>query len=211
MPPVRPSQAEVVSVPEAEIGRIREDMPARFYVDAHQGVFFTGKVSQIRLAATTVSNVVTYTVLVDADNPTGLLLPGMTANVTFEVARSAEDALRVPTPALRWKPTEDLDPWIDAPEGAGGERPKGERGGRAKGGAGDRKVGRVYVKNASGRLQLVPVKLGPTDGAVTVVTPLRGTLEEGAEVVVSVIKEEEAKTTNPFGPPAMGGSRRGMR
>ena len=61
-------------------------------LDAYPERPFEGTVSQVRLASTTVQNVVTYTVLVDASNPRGLLLPGMTANVTFEISRSAADA-----------------------------------------------------------------------------------------------------------------------
>src|SRR5262249_34328042 len=74
------------SVPEADVGKIHEQQPARFGVDAHPDRVFEGIVSQVRLASTTVQNVVTYTVMVDAFNPDGLLLPGMTANVTFEIS-----------------------------------------------------------------------------------------------------------------------------
>src|SRR6185503_13397322 len=62
------------SVPEADVGRIREGQRARFTVDAHPERTFEGSVSQVRLASTTVQNVVTYTVLIDATNPEGLLL-----------------------------------------------------------------------------------------------------------------------------------------
>jgi HlyD family secretion protein len=100
------------SVPEADVGKIHEKQPARFGVDAHPDRVFEGVVSQVRLASTTVQNVVTYTVMVDANNPDGLLLPGMTANVTFEISRSAKDAMRVPASALRLQPPADL---LDAP------------------------------------------------------------------------------------------------
>jgi len=89
------------SIPEADVGKIKEGQHARFTVDAHPERTFDGAVSQVRLASTTVQNVVTYTVLVDASNPEGLLLPGMTANVTFEIAKSAKDALYVLAAVLR--------------------------------------------------------------------------------------------------------------
>jgi HlyD family secretion protein len=101
------------SVPEADVGRLREGQKAHFTVDAHPDRGFDGLVSQVRLASTTVQNVVTYTVLVDASNPEGLLLPGMTANVTFEIQRSAKDALTVPATALRLQAPPDL---VDNPE-----------------------------------------------------------------------------------------------
>jgi HlyD family secretion protein len=101
------------SVPEADVGRIQEGQKAHFTVDAHPERTFEGAVSQVRLASTTVQNVVTYTVLVDASNPRGLLLPGMTANVTFEIQRSAKDTLTVPASALRLQAPPEL---VDNPE-----------------------------------------------------------------------------------------------
>src|SRR5207237_305523 len=74
------------SVAEADIGRIKEEMDVTFTVDAYRNDRFKGKVSQIRLSATTVQNVVTYTVIIDAANPGTKLLPGMTANVSFDSA-----------------------------------------------------------------------------------------------------------------------------
>lgn len=193
------------SVPEAEIGRLHEGQPATFDVDAHPERTFTGTVSQVRIAATTVQNVVTYTVLVDASNPDGLLLPGMTANVTFEIARSAPDALRVPASALRLRPPEDLIEQKAAPESGeaagGGAHPGGapRTGGR----------GTVWLKTTGGRLQAVHVRTGISDGIVTAIEPLdAAALPEGAEVVTAVIRAAEPTTTNPFGPPQMGRSRR---
>jgi HlyD family secretion protein len=92
------------SVNEADIGRIRLDMPVRFTIDAFSGEVFRGKVAQIRLNATMTLNVVTYTVVVAADNANGKLLPYLTANVRFEVNRR-NNVLLVPTTALGWTPT----------------------------------------------------------------------------------------------------------
>src|SRR6185369_13929509 len=71
------------SVPEADVGKVHQSQKVHFTVDAYSDKTFDGAVSQVRLASTTVSNVVTYTVIVDASNPDGLLFPGMTASLTF--------------------------------------------------------------------------------------------------------------------------------
>src|SRR5207245_10172149 len=76
------------SVDEADIGRIKLDDRAGFTVDAFPGETFVGTVTQIRKAAQIVQNVVTYTVVVAVANPTGKLVPGMTANVKLVTARS---------------------------------------------------------------------------------------------------------------------------
>src|SRR5258708_15749498 len=72
-------------------------------VDAFPRDTFTGRVSQIRMNATTVQNVVTYNTVIDFDNPELKLFPGMTAYITIPVA-STSNVLRVPNGALRYKP-----------------------------------------------------------------------------------------------------------
>jgi HlyD family secretion protein len=67
------------------------------------GRAFSGEVKQVRKAATVISNVVTYTVVVSAANPDLTLLPGMTANVRIVTAQK-ESALKVPNAALRFRP-----------------------------------------------------------------------------------------------------------
>ena len=90
-------------VDEADIGQIASDDAVTFTVDAYPDVTFQGKVSQIRLAPTSLNNVVTYTVVIDADNPLGRLLPGMTANVTV-ITGEHKNVVTVPTEALRYQP-----------------------------------------------------------------------------------------------------------
>ncbi len=92
------------SVVEADIGRIKVDDRAVFTVDAFPTAKFTGQVVQIRQAAQTVQNVVTYTVVVAVANPEGRLMPGMTANVKVIVAEKAS-VLKAPNAALRFRPT----------------------------------------------------------------------------------------------------------
>ncbi len=93
-------------VDETDIGQIRPEQPVRFFVQSYPEQRFTGVVRQVRLQPATVQNVVTYTVIVAADNPDGLLLPGMTATVDF-VVEQIEDALLVPAAALRFTPAAD--------------------------------------------------------------------------------------------------------
>ncbi len=93
------------SVAEADIGKIVAGQVVTFDVDAYAGEKFEGTVSQVRIAPTTVQNVVTYSVIVDAPNPKGRLLPGMTANLSFELERH-DDVLMVNDSALRFTPPE---------------------------------------------------------------------------------------------------------
>ena len=112
------------SVDEADIGRLKLDDRASFTVDAFPGETFTGTVTQIRKAPQVVQNVVTYTVIVGVENPSGKLMPGMTANVKLVVAQKA-NALKIPNAALRFRPA-----GVDAPASSG------PAGGASAGGAG---------------------------------------------------------------------------
>ena len=98
------------SVDEADIGMIREAQlhkePVTFAVDAYPKDTFHGKIVQVRLTPTTVQNVVTYTVIVEAPNLELKLLPGMTANLTFQIEKH-EGMLKVPNAALRFFPKPD--------------------------------------------------------------------------------------------------------
>jgi HlyD family secretion protein len=123
------------SVAEADIGKLQAGMPATFTVDAYSGTRFRGRIRQIRNAAQTVQNVVTYDAVIDVDNDDLRLRPGMTANVTFIWAEK-ENVLRVPNAALRFRPSADILKALGMPPlpGGGGARPGG--GARARAGAG---------------------------------------------------------------------------
>lgn len=95
----------LVSVDEADIGSVRVGQTVRFTVDAHADATFTGQVTQIRILPTSASNVVAYTVVVEADNPGERLLPGMTANADI-VLEEKRGVLRVPNAALRFTPAD---------------------------------------------------------------------------------------------------------
>ena len=92
-----------VSVSEADIGKVKEGQDVTYTLDGYPDSTFTGKVTQVRLSPTTVSNVVTYTVIVDVDNEDLKLKPGMTANVSIITSKS-EDVMCVPNMALKFTP-----------------------------------------------------------------------------------------------------------
>jgi HlyD family secretion protein len=95
------------SIDEADIGQVKNDQRVEFTVDAYPDKKFTGKVTQIRLQPTTTSNVVTYTVIVEAPNPDKQLMPGMTASITI-FTQEANNVLTVASKALRFKPDQAL-------------------------------------------------------------------------------------------------------
>ena len=96
------------SIDEADVGRIQTGQKASFTVDAFPGRSFSGEVKLVRKAATVVSNVVTYTVVVSASNPDLTLLPGMTANVRIITAQK-DKTLKLPNAALRFRPAGTAD------------------------------------------------------------------------------------------------------
>lgn len=102
------TQMQVVAdVDEADIGQVADGQRVQFSVDAYPDDTFEGTVLQVRLEATTESNVVTYEVVIDAPNPDLKLKPGLTANVTIFTLEK-DDATAVPTKALRFVPNAEL-------------------------------------------------------------------------------------------------------
>ena len=91
------------SIDEADVGRVQAGQEVEFRVDAYPDQTFPGRVQQVRLQPTTVQNVVTYNAIITVDNPQQRLMPGMTATVSI-VVRRAEDVLRIPAAALRFRP-----------------------------------------------------------------------------------------------------------
>jgi HlyD family secretion protein len=196
-------------------------------------------VSQIRLNATMTQNVVTYTVVVTVDNHDGRLIPYLTANLEFEVAKK-KDVLLVPAAALRWQPRPEQvhpddreaaasllgrDDRKSDSRGPGGPRPEGASGGAARPAGpptGDAPRGGPPRKPAAGARQgaiwiadgdyvrPVAVKVGSTDGARTEVTG--DNIGEGMSVVIGEAKKVVAagdKTVNPFQPNFFGRRRGG--
>jgi HlyD family secretion protein len=107
------------SIDEADIGRVQAGQTVTFKVDAYPGETFTGVVSQVRLQPVIEQNVVSYVTIIDVPNPGLKLKPGMTATVTVEIAR-ADDVLRVPNAALRFRASKEKGArvWTVGPEGA---------------------------------------------------------------------------------------------
>ena len=93
----------IANVDEADIGSVKEGQRVDFEVDAYPEDTFRGTVTQVRLQATTTSNVVTYQVVIDAPNPDQKLMPGLTANITIYTL-DKHDVLAVPVRALRFTP-----------------------------------------------------------------------------------------------------------
>lgn len=169
----------LASVSEADIGMIKDGQNVSFTVDAHQESFFTGTVLQIRLSPTVEQNVVTYTVVVSADNPDGLLLPGMTANINFEVGRTGEDAMRVKNSALRFEPDGE---WLV-------ESVRIERRKRSY------SNGQLWVLE-NNQLKSITVELGLTDGTYTQIRG--GEVRIGQDMIVGVKEVEINEFRNPF-------------
>lgn len=94
-------------IDEADIGKIRVGLPVEFSVDAYPQESFEGSVQQIRLNPNAEQNVVSYSVIINAQNPRQKLLPGMTTNVTI-VVQSKENVLRLPETATRFRPSKEL-------------------------------------------------------------------------------------------------------
>jgi HlyD family secretion protein len=88
---------------ESDVGRIKVDAEASFRVDSFPRETFYGRVSQVRMNASTIQNVVTYNTVIEFDNPDVRLFPGMTAYVSIPVAW-ANSVIKIPNGALRFKP-----------------------------------------------------------------------------------------------------------
>ena len=119
------SQMKVMAaVDEADIGQVKQGQRVTFTVDAFQNETFNGSVQEVRLNPTTTSNVVTYTVVITAENPEQKLLPGMTATCTI-VTQEITDAIAIPVKALKFTPA-DGTPMAEPPKGM--RPPHGESG-----------------------------------------------------------------------------------
>ncbi len=106
-PDMKKEMHVVASVDEADMGLLRQaketKQPVHFTVDAYPDDLFEGTIAQIRMNSTTTQNVVTYPVVVAAANPDLKLLPGMTANISFQISEKP-DTMRIPNAALRFFP-----------------------------------------------------------------------------------------------------------
>jgi HlyD family secretion protein len=188
-----------VSVDEADISRIKMDQDASFTVDSYPEQSFKGKVVQIRNAPVINQNVVTYVTVVNVDNTDLKLKPGMTANVSIEVARK-DDTLKLPPAALRFKPKAKAEEakqgkQAGGPAGSGAREAGGKPGGR-KGAGGQQ----VYILKDNAPLA-VPVKTGIASNSS--IELVEGGLKEGDEVIIEQIGGDSKKkaSSSPMGRP----------
>ena len=141
------------SVAEADVGKLQAAMSATFTVDAYPGERFRGKVRQIRNAAQTVQNVVTYDAVIDVDNSDLKLRPGMTANITF-IAAEKDNVLRAPNAAMRFRPAAEIfaSLGMPVPNEAQAAPPRGDRavGGPPGGGGGGPRQGQGQSDGGGG-------------------------------------------------------------
>lgn len=182
----------IADVDEADIGEVEVGQRVSFTVDAYPGETFEGRVTQVRLEATTESNVVTYEVVISASNKDLKLKPGLTANVTiFTLERN--NIVSVPTKALRFTPTKEmLNP---------GEKIEDCQG-----------THKVWVREGK-TLKAYAVKTGITNGTRTQIV---SGVKEGAEVIVemkaaSVDVEQEGAGDNSESSPFAPGPRRNKK
>lgn len=179
------------SVNEADIAKVHPGQEVRYTVDALPNENFTGIVNKIRPNATMSSNVVTYIVEIDIENPERKLLPYMSANANF-IVKEVKDVLMVTNDALSFRPAPDMM------EGAMPE-PRGEEA---------ENHALLWVKAGENKVRPVRVSLGDTDGTRTVVTPAQGDSLSGEdEVVTGVVQMSAAPAAaaqnggnNLFGP-----------
>lgn len=199
-----------VSTDESDVGSIHAGQQVNFTVDAFPNQKFSGKVSAVRLNATTVQNVVTYTTVVDFNNPEMKLFPGMTAYVNIPVA-TASNVVKVPNGALRYKPDLTVDQVNTLYQQAGIVRnaAAGKGGAKAQQTGGQSSTTAVVWKLTNNKqLEPVQIKLGITDHTTTEVAQvLKGTLNSGDQVITGAAgATQKAASTSA---PGMGGSRGG--
>ena len=172
------------TIPEADVGSIREGQQVTFTADAYRRKF-TGRVKQVRRAATTTNNVVTYPIIIEAENPDEMLFPGMTATLSIETAR-AENVVSVAAAAFRFRPKEEDLAKVS------GEVPRG------------RKIW-LAPRAEGGPLEFVSVREGVSDDSFTQIVCDDLSALEGREAVVGyqlsrpgAAQDEGSK--NPFMP-----------
>lgn len=185
------TQMQVIAdVDEADIGQVLEGKRAEFTVDAYPDDIFRGEVKQVRLEATTESNVVTYEVVISAPNPELKLKPGLTANVTI-FTMEEKGVLTVPTKALRFSAEPEILDRIGL--GTSGESVRTDS------------TRTLWVKEGN-VLRARIVKTGTVSGDRTSIPE---GLQEGEEVAVGLSTEAAPGKTNSARSPFMPGPRGG--
>jgi HlyD family secretion protein len=182
------------NIQESDVGMVRKGDAATFTVDAYPDVPFKGVVSQVRFASQQVNNVVTYTAVIEVENPGRRLLPRMTADVVINVG-SAHNVLVVPNAALRFLPPSDLANLISVDWGRGsgfhggplaeqeGAVPMAEN--RMGPDGGDPVIRSLWVEDENGAIHRVLIRPGLSDATKTEVREVvSGELKAGDELVI---------------------------
>ncbi len=208
------SRMEILAdVDESDIGQIKDGQQATFQVLAYADKNFSGTVKQIRLQPKTVSNVVTYTVVIESRNDEGLLLPGMTAMVDF-ITEKRDSVLMIPSKALKFQPSQEIVAKFRAERERamqnrsgppGGAPPDSAAmaarfGGGQRGTAGQhRNFSMVWFVDSLGQVMGAPLRTGLSDGTNTEVVGSR-VLHEGMQIIVGT-KTTESGQRAAEGPP----------
>ncbi|NIJ46435.1 HlyD family secretion protein [Wenyingzhuangia heitensis] len=192
-------------VDEADIGEVKEGQRVTFTVDAYQGHTFNGVVTQVRLDPTITSNVVTYTVVIKADNPDLKLKPGLTATTSIYTLE-LNDVLSVEAKAINFKPTPaELATYNEQQNIASSTKERPAVRTPKKSGSS------VWVYNSNGEIKSQKVTLGASDG---VNVQIVDGISEGDKLVYSLksvnpadAKSQGGKEESPFMPQRPGGKK----
>jgi HlyD family secretion protein len=199
----------LTNVDESDIGQIKNGQDAQFTVQAYPDKKFSGKVFQIRLGSSVVSNVVNYIVVVNAENDDNLLLPGMTATVDFYVEHRT-NVLMIPNSALRFQPTDQMrtdftarmqkerenlpDSLKQRIQSFGGNGGTQNRGGGFGGNSGNKSRGTFWYIDEKGNPSMGFAALGLSDGKNTEILRSRN-LNENMKVITGFETVADSKTT----------------
>ncbi|HVP91482.1 MAG TPA: efflux RND transporter periplasmic adaptor subunit [Terriglobales bacterium] len=180
------------TVDEADISNVKVGQDAEFTVDAYPDVTFRGTVFQVRNAATTVQNVVTYDVVVSVDNKDLRLMPGMMVEVSI-ITSVVRNVVRVPNAALRFRPTTaGSRPATTAARPAGAAQAGQNRPAAGTAAAPGQRGPAVYILE-NGKPRRVPVKIGMSDGSFAEL--LSSDLKEGQEVIIESLAKPGAASS----------------
>lgn len=176
-----------VDVDEADVGQVKEGQDATFTVASYPNKRFPAKLTKVAYGSTaSTDNVITYTAYLDVKNPQLELRPGMTATATINTAKS-ENALLVPSTALRFKPVVNPD---SQKSGVGimmpPHRPRGTKTAKEVSLAQYQRNQTVYVVDEKGNAKPVEIVTGLTNGRMTEV--ISGPLQAGDKVITDQLK-----------------------
>ena len=203
-------------VDESDIGQIKQGQNAKFTVESYPDKEFDGLVKQIRLQPKVISNVVNYTVVIDADNGDDLLLPGMTATIDI-ITESRIDVYFLPNAAFSYVPPESV---TKALKNKMEERFTGKstsEGQSQRSGFGQmqkpsaemiEKMAVVWFEDDEGNIQMTSVMKGFSDG-INVELENIGRLTESSKIIISdsdgsAKREAQSSNRRMGGPPMRG-------